>query len=97
MTEVMSVGSIEYPPKSHKLECELVTFTESDAVGITFPHQDLLVITAGIAHCEVARVFLEWGSLVNIIFLDVFKKLGVSESLLHRQCLALVSFGRGHI
>lgn len=73
MIKVVFVGSIECPPKSPKLAYELVTFTESDAMSITFPYHDLLVITVEIAYCEVAQVFLDGGSSVNIIFLNVFR------------------------
>ncbi|KAI5339032.1 hypothetical protein L3X38_018304 [Prunus dulcis] len=55
--------------------------------GCQFPLHDPLVITAEITHCEVAWVFVDGGSSVNIIFLSAFKQLGVSENLLTNVAL----------
>lgn len=93
----MSIESTERPPKTPKIESEPITFTESDTMGINFPHHDPLVITVEIAHCEVARVFLDGGNSVNIIFLSVFRQLGVSENLLDEQCHAFMAFGGRHM
>ncbi|CAL8997656.1 unnamed protein product, partial [Prunus brigantina] len=76
---------------------EPVVFSQSDAIGVRFPHHDPLIITAEIAHCSVARVFLDRGSSINIIFLSTFRQLGIQEGLLDRRCPTLVAFGGGHI
>ncbi|XP_021827212.1 uncharacterized protein LOC110767855 [Prunus avium] len=96
-TEAMSVGTTERPPKMSRITCEPVSFTEEDQFGLHFPHTDPLVITAEIAQCEIARVFIDGGSSVNIVFLSVFDLLGISRDLLDRRCSPLVAFGGGHV
>ncbi|CAL8152517.1 unnamed protein product [Prunus armeniaca] len=96
-TEVMTMGRIESPSARPSKYTESVAFFQGDMTGVTFPHHDPLVITAEIAHYEVARVFLDRGSSVNIIFLDAFRQLGVHEGLLDRCCPTLVAFGGGHV
>ncbi|XP_021827603.1 uncharacterized protein LOC110768210 [Prunus avium] len=96
-TEAMSVGATERPLKMSRVTCEPISFTEEDQFGLHFPHTDPLVITAEIAQCEIARVFIDGGSSVNIIFLHVFEMLSISRDLLDRRCSPLVAFGGGHV
>lgn len=49
-TEMMSVELAYYPPKTPKIESELIMFTKSDTVGVAFPHHNPLVIIIKIAH-----------------------------------------------
>ncbi|CAL2255764.1 unnamed protein product [Prunus armeniaca] len=67
-TEMMSVETVERPPKTPKIRFEPITITESDTVDVTFPHHDPMVITAQIAHFEfgVSKDLLDrrWPALV---------------------------------
>ncbi|CAL8169416.1 unnamed protein product [Prunus armeniaca] len=81
-SEIMVMEVTENPPIRSTAENAPITFFPGDMTGITFPHHDPLVISAKIAHCKVAHVFLDGGSSVNIVFLNAFKQLGVSERLL---------------
>lgn len=83
----------ENPSTSPMANMDPVTFSRADTTGVTFPHHDPLIITAEIAHCEVAQVFVDGGSSVNIIFLGAFRQLGVHEGILDQRCLTLVAFG----
>lgn len=96
-TEVMAMDVSTNPAAQPSKPREPVVFSQSDAIGVRFPHHDPLIITAEIAHCSVARVFLDGGSSVNIIFLSTFRQLGIQEGLLDRRCPTLVAFGGGHI
>ncbi|CAL2237127.1 unnamed protein product [Prunus armeniaca] len=93
----MAMETTENQPTQPVVETEPITFFHADTAGINFPHHDPLVITVEIARCEVARVFMDRGSSVNIIFLGAFKQLGISENLLDRRCPTLVAFGGGHV
>lgn len=60
-------------PTRPTLELEPIAFSRDDAAGVTFPHHDPRVITAEIAHYEVALLFMDAGSSINIIFLSAFR------------------------
>lgn len=93
----MSIGSGKMSSKVPRVELEPIVFTEDNASGVTFPHHDPLVTAVEIAHCEVAWVFVDRGSLVNIIFLSTFRQMGIRNELLDRHCPTFIAFNEGHI
>lgn len=46
----------------------LILFTEKDMEGISYPHDDALVITLKVTTNKVARTLVDTGSSVGIIF-----------------------------
>lgn len=46
----------------------VINFGLSDLEGVTIPHDDALVVQATITNYKVARVFVDLGSSVNILF-----------------------------
>ena len=55
-------------------------FSEKEASGTTDPHDDALVITIDVSNCEVARVLIDGGSSVDLIFKDTLTRMGIEES-----------------
>ncbi|XP_073033010.1 uncharacterized protein [Primulina eburnea] len=58
----------------------VISFGPEDLRGVVTPHNDALLVTATIANYDVARIFIDNGSSVNILFkstLDQMKVEGV--------------------
>ena len=68
------------------------TFDEDDRVDIQDPHHDGLVITLFISNHFVRRILIDGGSSVNIIQLDVLKKMNIPESDIIPRSSVLVGF-----
>ncbi|XP_028120889.1 uncharacterized protein LOC114318231 [Camellia sinensis] len=70
-----------------------VSFTSKDLEGIQHPHTDALIITVGIGkRFDVKQVLVEQGSATDILYYDLFRKLGLSEQHLTPAAAPLVSF-----
>ncbi|XP_073033854.1 uncharacterized protein [Primulina eburnea] len=57
----------------------LISFGPEDLVGLTDPHNDALVIRATIANYEVARIFVDSGSSVNVLFQEAMDQMDLGE------------------
>ncbi|KAF5773503.1 putative retrotransposon gag domain, aspartic peptidase domain superfamily [Helianthus annuus] len=73
-------------------EGKIITFDEDDRINIQDPHHDSLVITLFISNQFVRRILIDGGSSVNIIQLDVLKKMGIPESDITPRSSVLVGF-----
>ncbi|VFR00465.1 unnamed protein product [Cuscuta campestris] len=60
---------------------EPITFTDRDLPRTGGDHNDPLVITMDINGADVARVLVDTGSSVNVLYLDAFKKLKLDSYL----------------
>ncbi|XP_028118148.1 uncharacterized protein LOC114315745 [Camellia sinensis] len=70
-----------------------VSFTSKDLEGIQHPHTDVLIITVGIEkRFDVKRVLVDQGSAADILYYDLFRKLGLSEQHLTPAAAPLVGF-----
>ncbi|XP_013617876.1 PREDICTED: uncharacterized protein LOC106324459 [Brassica oleracea var. oleracea] len=54
-----------------------ITFSPDDAISVHLPHNDPLLIEVGIAKYDVAKVLMDTGSSVDLIFRDTLDKMGV--------------------
>lgn len=61
---------------------ELITFTEQDILAGVVRPTDALVVTIDIAGVEVQRVMVDKGSNVNVLYMDVFRKLKIDPTVL---------------
>ncbi|XP_028071749.1 uncharacterized protein LOC114274078 [Camellia sinensis] len=96
-THIQQVMSVGPPPKKSKTEARPsrfnVVFTERDLEGIQHPHTDALIVTVGVANkFDVKRVLIDQGSAADIMYYELFKKLGLSEQHLTPATSPLVGF-----
>ena len=101
VSTVASTGdfSEDQPPtKRMKGQLEPIAFDDEDLKGTIQPHDDALVIVARISGFLVKRVMVDQGSGADIMYLDLFKGLGLKNQDLAKYDSPLVSFdGRGVI
>ncbi|XP_070682338.1 uncharacterized protein [Malus domestica] len=71
----------------------IIDFTEQDAEGVDFPHDDTLVISVQLTHAIVDIVMVDNVSLVNLLELSVIEKMGL-ESAIQRKAEVLTGFNR---
>ncbi|XP_020589864.1 uncharacterized protein LOC110031139 [Phalaenopsis equestris] len=81
-------------PMQRKLRLKSKTFVDSDLEGVQAPHQDPLVISAGIGEpCyNVKRILIDNGSSVNVFFYSTFLCLGLTRERLQPKSGSLYSF-----
>ena len=60
-------------------------------------HNDALVITTKVANNNVHRMFVYNRSVVDIIYLDVYNRMGITESKLSLMTSPLYKFTRDHV
>lgn len=72
---------MEIDARSKVLEIPALGFGPQDIEGVSMPHNDVLMVYVTLANHEVARVFMDVGSSINVIFQDTFEwmQLNVSE------------------
>ncbi|XP_022865186.1 uncharacterized protein LOC111385058 [Olea europaea var. sylvestris] len=83
-------------PKAHHGDLEDITFGMKDLEGVSFPHDDALVIFAIVANFEVKRILIDNGSVANILSHEAFTKMGISPEQLKTVKTPLQGF-RGDI
>ncbi|XP_073304582.1 uncharacterized protein [Primulina huaijiensis] len=55
----------------------VISFGTEDLRGVVAPHNDALVVTATVANYDVARIFIDNGSSVNILFKSTLDQMKV--------------------
>ena len=71
---------------------EPIAFGDEDLEGTIQPHDDALVVTARISGFLVKRVMVDQGSGVDVMYLDLFKGVGLKSQDLIKYDMSLVSF-----
>ncbi|KAM2860028.1 hypothetical protein COP2_025373 [Malus domestica] len=62
----------------------VIGFTEQDAEGVDFPHDDALVVSVQLAYAIVDRIMVDNGSAVNLLQLSVIQKMGLESTIIRR-------------
>ena len=78
--------------KKMKSQSEPIAFDDEDLEGTIQPHDDALMITARISGFLVKRVMVDQGSGADVMYLDLFKGLGLKDQDLTKYDSPLVSF-----
>ena len=95
VSTVASTGdfSEDQPPtKRTKCQLEAIAFDDEDLKRTIQPHNDALVITARINEFLVKTVVIDQGSGVDVMYLDLFKGLGLKNQDLAKYDSLLVFF-----
>ena len=86
-----------HPVKSAKRELEDVVFIEANARWLHQPHGDVLAITARVANSNEHRMLVDDGNDVDIIHLDAYKRMGLTEIELSLSTSPLYGFTGDHV
>nr|XP_023894123.1 uncharacterized protein LOC112006051 [Quercus suber] len=95
MLTVISVeGGTGMPPPAKKIRPtqEPIAFDDSDLEGTIQPHDDKLIVKARIGGFVVKRIMIDQGSGADVMYLDLFRGLGLKNKDLARYSTPLVRF-----
>ena len=59
---------------------QTITFSNGDLKDVQLPHCDPLVITLQIGNYDVKRVLVDQGSFAEVMYQELYEKLGLGES-----------------
>ena len=80
-------------PKRVKMNVpSVLSFSDVDKLGTIQPHDDALVVTLRIGEYDVKRVMTDQGSVAKIMYLDLYKGLGLKLKNITTYSSLLVSF-----
>ncbi|XP_022874266.1 uncharacterized protein LOC111393099 [Olea europaea var. sylvestris] len=82
-----------HTPKESHDEVKDITFGANDLEGVSYPHDDALVVSAIVANFEVKRILIDNGSAANILSQEAFAKMGISPKQLKTVKTPLQGFG----
>nr|XP_023881709.1 uncharacterized protein LOC111994083 [Quercus suber] len=80
------------PKRARRSSCPPLSFLEEDKIGTTQPHDDALVVTLRIGGYDVKRVMVDGGSTAEVMYLDLYKGLGLRPEDLTPYDSPLMSF-----
>ena len=83
--------------KHARRELEDIIFTKVDARWVHHPHANALVITAQIANSDIHRLMVDDGNVVDILYLDAYKRIGLDDNALSPATSPLYGFTRDHV
>ena len=83
---------MERPRKKPQSTKEKIAFDNNDLEGTTKPHDHTLVVTLRIGGFLIKRVMIDQGSGVKIMYLDLYKGLGLKVEDLTKYDTLLVGF-----
>jgi hypothetical protein len=58
----------------------VISFSDSDLKDVQLPHNDPLVVTLRIGNYDVQRVLIDQGSFAEVMYQDLYVKLGLGEA-----------------
>ncbi|XP_065635630.1 uncharacterized protein LOC136070126 [Quercus suber] len=100
-SKVMSVARLPTgdfgrdPRRARPVIQPFLGFSDEDKIGTIQPHDDALVVTLRIGGYDVKRVMVDQGSVVEIMYPDLYRGLNLKSDDLTLYCSPLVSFKGG--
>ena len=85
------------PTKQARRELEDIVFREADARLVHQQHADALIIIARVANSNVHRLMVDDSSVFDILYLDAYKKMGLTEDDLEPNNSPIYGFTRDHV
>ncbi|XP_022895220.1 uncharacterized protein LOC111409399 [Olea europaea var. sylvestris] len=86
-----------HTPRESSDKVKDITFGARDLEGVSYPHDDALVVSAVVANFEVKRILVDNGSAANILSQEAFAKMGISPKQLKSVKTPLQGFSGGVI
>ncbi|XP_043714648.1 uncharacterized protein LOC122663006 [Telopea speciosissima] len=86
-----SVGIAEAGRKKTKT-APTISFDDSNMEGISWPHDDAVVIKVIIGNREMHRILVDTGALVDMLSYDAYKQLGLPDDKLQYEGTSLDGF-----
>lgn len=88
----MEVNTVERPNKSVRSKEVPLIFTEEDKIGVSYPHDDPLVITMVIKISKQGEYWSILETRLIILFLHTFKRLNIGRERLRPMKSSLMGF-----
>ena len=85
------------PTKQSRRELEDIFFKEVNVRWVHHPHTEALVIIARVTNSNVHRLKVDDGSAVDILYLNAYKRMGLTEDDLDPNNSLLNGFTGDHI
>uniref|UniRef100_A0A803KUG0 Uncharacterized protein n=1 Tax=Chenopodium quinoa TaxID=63459 RepID=A0A803KUG0_CHEQI len=74
-----------------------ISFSEADAKGIVFPHDDPLVLVLTVNGADVKRALVDGGSSANILFARAFDAMRIGRKYLTPVSYPVIGFNRSTV
>ncbi|XP_043702506.1 uncharacterized protein LOC122652742 [Telopea speciosissima] len=85
------VAVAKVPEKKARTE-PVITFSEGDMEGLSWPHNDAVVVQAAIANRPVHRILVDTGASVDMLSYDAYLQFGFEPSTLKPETTPLYGF-----
>ena len=85
------------PTKQVQRELEDIVLRDADARWVHHPHTNALVITTLVTNSNIHRLMVDYGSAVDVLYLNAYKKMGLIGDDLDPNSSPLYSFTGDHI
>lgn len=87
---------MEVNARSDAKETSILGFRHQDLKGIA-PYNDALIIWTTLANSEITRIFVDAGSLVNILFKEALDRVQLAIRELQPVATSLYGFARNEV
>ena len=85
------------PTKQSRRELEDIFFKEVNVRWVHHPHTEALVIIARVTNSNVHRLKVDDGSAVDILYLNAYKRMSLTEDDLDPNSSPIYGFTRDHV